>query len=279
MAADRQPRVADRLEAEPRRGDGWIHHLGLSTVVTSDTTTDVFADRDDSIGVRDRTMVEWALEPDPKARREPSHRAEALDQGFVLIVEHPRRREAVVEVRVVMSGGVHGPVPQDQIEIVIRESRPTELPCRVELFQGRSAPQRPQVDHIDIRESGPGRERGIRIRRQEVRAEVLGKDQGHAFTTPDCLQKIVQHGDSHARPPTPSRLAGDPRAGRQRASHHARTASRNETLYRRSQSPTVAGLTRETTARARRFPRARPMPAYASTRARAIARAVSRIGF
>src|SRR5437667_69357 len=196
---------------------------------TSATTTDVFADRDDSIGVRDRTMVEWALEPDPKARREPSHRAEALDQGFVLIVEHPRRREAVVEVRVVMSGGVHGPVPQDQIEIVIRESRPTELPCRVELFQGRSAPQRPQVDHIDIRESGPGRERGIRIRRQEVRAEVLGKGQGHAFTTPDCLQKIVQHGDSHARPPTPSRLAGDPRAGRQRASHHARTASRNET--------------------------------------------------
>src|SRR5206468_12636342 len=101
-------------------------------------------------GLRDRAIVEWALEPDPRARGEPSHRAEALDQGLVLIVEHPRRREAVVEVRVVMSGGVHGPVPQNQIEIVIRESRPTELPCRVELFQGRSATQRHLVDQIYI---------------------------------------------------------------------------------------------------------------------------------
>src|SRR3989454_4340432 len=88
--------------------------------------------------------------------------------------------------------GVVSPVPDEEMEVVIVQTSPRELPARVDLFERRPSYERTEGDDDDIGHLEPVEERRIEVRGDDVRAEVFRHRQRNSFPASDHLVLIVQ---------------------------------------------------------------------------------------
>src|SRR5438445_9330634 len=109
----------------------------LAMVISSNACLDVLAVHDDAVARSHRTTVPCSVDGGPCARKEPAAEWETCLHRMGLVVEHPGRRVAIVEVRMVATRGVMSPVPGEYVFRVAGEPRRRDLPPRVNLLEGR----------------------------------------------------------------------------------------------------------------------------------------------
>src|SRR2546428_13603925 len=104
----------------------------------------------------------------------------------------------------VAPGGCRSQFPEKEREVVIAQTRPRELPARVDLLEGRPSYERTGGDDVDMGHVEPLEDRRIEVRGDEVRAEVFRQGQGTSSPASDRLEEIVQDCKLHDRSDLPS---------------------------------------------------------------------------
>src|SRR5438034_3915874 len=173
----------------------------LAMVISSNACLDVLAVHDDAVAGPHRTTVPCSVDGGPRARNEPAAQRETCLHRIALVVEHPGRRVAVVEVRMVVTRGVVSPVPGEHVFRIAREPRPRELPARVNLLERRTGVETAERDDVDVAEPSPGGQCGVVRGRDEVCLKMSCKSQYQALCASDRFQVVVEDGNLHAVTP------------------------------------------------------------------------------
>src|SRR2546427_271185 len=153
----------------------------LAMVISSNACLDVLAVHDDAVARSHRTTVPCSVDGGPCARKEPAAEWGTCLHRIALVVEHPGRRVAIVEVRMVATRGVMSPVPREYVFRVAREPCPRELPARVNLLERRTRVESAERDDVDVPEPCPSGQLGVGRRRYEVRMEKARMGQDNAI--------------------------------------------------------------------------------------------------
>src|SRR5438093_12289811 len=169
----------------------------LAMVISSNACLDVLAVHDDAVARSHRTTVPCSVDGGPCARKDPAAEWETCLHRIALVVEHPGRRVAIVEVRMVAPRGVMSPVPGEDVFRVAREPRPRELPARVNLLERRTRMESAERDDVDFTEPCPGGQRRVVRRRDEVRVEMPREGQDEALRAADRLHVVVEDCETH----------------------------------------------------------------------------------
>src|SRR2546422_123043 len=214
-----QPCVTESIESKARRLDGRMDDVCLAMVISSNACLDVLAVHDDAVARSHRTTVPCSVDGGPCARKEPAAEWETCLHRIALVVEHPGRRVAIVEVRMVATRGVMSPVPREYVFRVAREPCPRELPARVNLLERRTRVESAERDDVDVPEPCPSGQLGVVRRREEVRIEMARKGQDEALRAADRLHVVVEDRETHRgtrgvkspSPATPHRFYISPR--------------------------------------------------------------------
>src|SRR5947209_14645547 len=127
----------------------------LAMVLSTYACHDVLAVNDDAVARSHRTTVPCSVDGGPCARKEPAAEWETCLHRIALVVEHPGRRVAIVEVRMVATRGVMSPVPREYVFRVAREPCPRELPARVNLLERRTRVERAERGGVGDRHPSP----------------------------------------------------------------------------------------------------------------------------
>src|SRR5438034_1154333 len=187
----------------------------LAMVISSNACLDVLAVHDDAVAGPHRTTVPCSVDGGPRARNEPATQRETCLHRIALVVEHPGRRVAVVEVRMVVTRGVVSPVPGEHVFRIAREPRPRELPARVNLLERRTGVETAERDDVDVAEPSPGGQCGVVRGRDEVCLKMSCKSQYQALCASDRFQVVVEDGNLHAVTRAFARRASRPLASRE----------------------------------------------------------------
>src|SRR2546427_2693755 len=204
-----QPCVTESIESKARRLDGRMDDVCLAMVISSNACLDVLAVHDDAVARSHRTTVPCSVEGGPCARKEPAAEWETCLHRIALVVEHPGRRVAIVEVRMVATRGVMSPVPREYVCRVARGPCPREHPARVNLLERRTRVESAERDDVDVPEPCPSGQLGVVRRRDEVRIEMARKGQDEALRAADRLHVVVEDRETHrgtrgAKSPSPA---------------------------------------------------------------------------
>src|SRR5256885_16056555 len=136
-----------------------------------------------------------------KPRRSPqtARPREPGEHRLSLIEERTGGREAIVHVGMMSLGGIMSPVPDEEVEVVIVQASPYELPARIDLLEGRPSCQRTEGDDVDAGHVESLEDCGIEVRGDEVGPEVFRQGQGGAFPPSDRFEEIAQDPALHDR--------------------------------------------------------------------------------
>src|SRR5207249_10579864 len=125
------------------------------------------ANRDDIVAMSNRSTLQSALYSDPCASGQTACQRESGEHRLSLIEERAGGREAIVYVRMVAPGGVVSPIPDEEMEVVIVQASPGELPARLDLLEGRPSHERAEGRRVD-----GGHLESLEARRLEVRDDA-----------------------------------------------------------------------------------------------------------
>src|SRR2546425_12153948 len=168
-----------------------MDHLRVAPVEAADPSAHGFAYRDDVVAMSNRSTFQSALHTDPRAGGQTARQREPGEHRLSLIEERAGGREAIIHVRMVALRGVVSPVPDEEMEVVIVQTSPRELPAGVELFERRPSCERTEGDDVDIGHVEPVEDRGMDVRGEGGGAEGVLEGQGYSLHAADRLVGIL----------------------------------------------------------------------------------------
>ncbi len=204
--AHREPRIADAPEPVSRRVDGRVDDIGLYAKEALDSARDIATVCDNRLDSGDCRLVFGSPPIDPPSRGPPLDPRERSEERIVESVEHANGRVTIPDGWAEPRRGEHGPVPRENVDVVIGDRGLSKGPRLPVLAHRRGLRDPGDLRSADLVHSCALGQRRIQVRDIQVGIERGREGERDALAATDEAKVVVENRDPHGlagcgRPP------------------------------------------------------------------------------